>query len=166
MKYISDIDLNKPKVLSIAGQIGNLVDDVLIHLSNVRVVMEILESDGMYPAVPREQFESRNDRDPIYLHMIFRRNRYTGKYEGPGGKRKIYVGCKESKIAAARKLVANRLRYNELFDHSLKLTSWLSRVDHSLTAILTHNNYFPRIDLPELKNNLGPLFAKDFHHAS
>ncbi len=96
------------------------------HLEVVCTDMVRLEQAGMYPSVPHEQWQGRDGGDAKYLYMLFRQGR-DGQYEGPEGKRKLYVGCDPERITEARRLAKNRKRYQHLATLSRHLQSWLTQ---------------------------------------
>lgn len=93
------------------------------YLARLRLEMERLEKMGMYPAVPREQWQTRKGRG-YYLHMLFRSDG-NGSYQGPGGCRILYVGSDPSRIEEARRRVANRKRWEQLHQAAADLDRFL-----------------------------------------
>lgn len=82
-----------------------------------------LESLAMYPAVPSEQWQHRNGSGQ-YLYMIFRRGD-NGAYQGPDGRRKVYVGNKPARIAEARDMARRRAEYEDTLRRYDKLRNWI-----------------------------------------
>ncbi len=96
------------------------------RLTALRAQMERLEQEGMYPAIPSEQWQSRNGiEEKRYLYMLFRKGS-NGRYQGPDGKRKVYVGCNPERIAEARRLAANRREYENLNKTVERLEMWIN----------------------------------------
>lgn len=83
-----------------------------------------IEADGMYPAVASEQWQQRPNGQADYLYMVFRTNA-NGDYEGPGGKRKIYVGADPKKQAAARRMNVNRMSFDKLNRRRRDVDNWI-----------------------------------------
>lgn len=96
------------------------------HLEVICQEMVRLEQAEMYPSVPHEQWQARDGGEAKYLYMLFHQSR-DGQYEGPEGKRKLYVGCDPERIKEARRLAKNRRRYNQLDRLSHNLQSWITR---------------------------------------
>lgn len=104
------------------------------RLDDVTNALELLEAVGMYPAEAREQWQTRPNSEGQYLYMLFRKNRH-GEYEGPGGKRKVYVGADPEKIAEARRLNQNRLSHDKLSSKRWELQRWISNQEYELRRI-------------------------------
>lgn len=99
------------------------------HLEAIEAAMVALDEAGMYPALPsREAWEHRNGGAPIYFYHYFTQDRRTGQYQGPGGKRKVYVGCRAENVAEARRLAENRRRWEELDQARSRLEGWLHSI--------------------------------------
>jgi len=97
--------------------------EALVHLEEIEQKVQFLSED-MYPSVPREQWQDRNGCGR-YLYMLFRLDSRTGEYQGPDGKRKLYVGNDPKKISSARQRVKNRRCYEELTRVRDRLLVWL-----------------------------------------
>jgi len=85
----------------------------------------------MYPAIPTESWQERGGRGK-YLYMLFPSDKRGAGYSGPGGKRKVYVGNKPERIAAARQLAANRRRYEDLQRARRNLLQWIDARNRAL----------------------------------
>jgi len=86
----------------------------LAHLVDLHQALGKIEAAGMYPALPTEQWQARGDSgEARYLYMLFRKNA-EGTYQGPGGKRKLYVGADPGRQAEARRLAENRRRWRAI----------------------------------------------------
>ncbi len=116
--------------------IEGVLDEAAVRLRGLKEEMEGLEKSGMYPAVPTEQWQSRNGSGRRYLYMLFRYSRAMGGYSGPGGKRKVYVGCKEERIAEARRLVENRLRWEEVEKEVRRVEWWVTGFRRDLKKLV------------------------------
>jgi DNA repair exonuclease SbcCD ATPase subunit len=116
------------------------------HLETLNQAMTRLEDAGMYPAVPTEQWQSRNDSPPIYLYMIFRFDHRRGGYAGPAGKRKVYVGNKEERIAEARRLAKNRRLWEQLRRTASQLKTWLSSTERDIENLRRQAGNWPHLD--------------------
>lgn len=115
------------------------------HLDRLRHAMAALEADGMYPAVPsREVWEDRGGAAE-YLYLHFSTDRY-GNFQGPDGKRKIYVGCKPEKLEQARRKIRNREHYNQLETIERRLNSWLANIERDLQSLTRQAENWPQLD--------------------
>jgi len=83
----------------------------------------ILEGKRMYPSVAKEQWQDRNGKGK-YLYMIFRLDR-RGGYQGPDGKRKLYVGNKAARIDESRAMNENRRQFEDLEREERLIRRWL-----------------------------------------
>ncbi len=134
---------SEPPLPDLVGQVSEITrhefEQALAHLKQIKARMNQLEKAGMYPGVPKEQWQDRNaprddeetpdqERVKNYLYMIFRQapGRTVQAYEGPQGKRKVYVGADPRRIAEARQMAANRVEWNQLHQAATQLESWLS----------------------------------------
>jgi hypothetical protein len=115
------------------------------HLHEILQVMNGLEQAGMYPAIPTEQWQDRDGKGK-YLYMLFRQDGY-GVYTGPDGKRKLYVGADPEKIAEARRLTANRRRWEDLKAAAGKIDRWLKARQCDIEYLARNCQQWPRIDL-------------------
>ncbi|HEX8833970.1 MAG TPA: hypothetical protein VF719_07200 [Abditibacteriaceae bacterium] len=84
-----------------------------VHLVEIRASMQKLEAAGMYPSVPNESWQKRERGQTDYLYMTFRKDA-TGRFLGPQGMRKVYVGADPEKIAQARAMAQRRRDYDQL----------------------------------------------------
>jgi hypothetical protein len=115
------------------------------HLGSIELAMDSLAAAGMYPAVPTEQVQARNGRGQ-YLYMLFRRNE-DGSYQGPGGRRKVYIGCDAERIAEARRLAENRKKYEVLLRMARDLEEWLEVHHDQVGELSIRCERWPWIDL-------------------
>lgn len=118
----------------------------LDHLGKLERAMAALEEAGMYPAVPTEQWQSRNGGEPIYLYMMFHFDHRQGGYTGPDGKQKVYVGCKEKRIDEARRLARNRRRWEQLQRTRQQLGAWLVDVESEVKRLARRSDAWPQLD--------------------
>lgn len=95
----------------------------LAHRADLAQVLATLEAAGMYPASPSEQWQDRNGSGQ-YLYMLFRLGP-DGQYQGPDGKRKVYIGKDPERIAEARRLAENRRRWEVVNRAARDLDGWL-----------------------------------------
>lgn len=100
----------------------------------IRADITALESAGMYPAVPAEQWQTRPNGQSEYLYLIFKQDE-RGNYTGPGGKRKLYIGADQGKIDRARQMVANRVRFEQLHQYSRDLKSHINNALREVEAL-------------------------------
>jgi hypothetical protein len=105
------------------------------HLAEVRSTIEAVEEAGVCLAVPSEQWQRRKGGPKRYLYMLFGTNRHTGRYEGPHGRRKLYVGCRAENIAEARRLAENRRRWEELERTAKVLDGWISTMECKVQSL-------------------------------
>ena len=105
--------------------------------------MEGLEASGMYPAVPTEQWQARNGSSKRYLYMLFGYSPGLGEYGGPGGKRKVYVGCKDERILEARRLVKNRVYWEAVHREMHRLEWWVEGFQRHLGDVVRRANTAP-----------------------
>lgn len=110
-----------------------------------------IERNGMYPAVASEQYQQRPNGQADYLYMVFRTNG-EGDYEGPGGKRKLYIGADPEKQAAARRLNVNRMRFDKLTRRRQDVSYWITGQRRTLNNLLTGLNQLAAdtADLPSV----------------
>jgi len=111
------------------------------HLDAIQAEMTRLEQDGMYPAVPTEQWQNRDGKGN-YLYHLFTMD-HEGKYTGPEGKRKVYVGNKPDRIEAARHLATNRARYESLAQTHRRLDSWIYMRLLDIDRLADHTEQWP-----------------------
>lgn len=108
-------------------------DNVLAAYLRIESIETSISAIGeMYPAIPTESWQDRNGTGK-YLYMLFSGNRHGG-YSGPGGKRKLYVGNKPDRITEARRLAANRRRYDELQRARRNLIYWIDKQNRLLRS--------------------------------
>jgi len=94
-----------------------------------------LEEEGMFAAVPHFQWQARNGSDEKkYLYLVFRQDS-TGAYEGPDGKRKVYVGTDTDKIAEAQTMSTNRMVFEKLVFQIKHLQRWLEFKRSEISAM-------------------------------
>jgi len=126
MKTIITIDKFRDRVVRF--QKG--VESAYHHLEDIEAA--IAQVGEMYPAIPAESWQDRNGKGR-YLYMLFPSNG-NGAYTGPDGKRKLYVGNKPERIEAARRLAANRRRYEELQRARRNLRYWIDARNRMLLS--------------------------------
>lgn len=110
------------------GDIAQDLERLEGELLELRQECQRLEKAGMYPAVPTESWERRDGGKSKYLRMVFPQGT-------PGVRRKEYVGCKPEAIAEARRLAANRQRWEELDRAGIKLERFLAMMRSDLHRI-------------------------------
>lgn len=94
-----------------AGLLGSLQADLealTADLSRLKDERLRLEKMSMYPCQPTESWEFRDGGETKYLRMVFGRERPAG------WPRKVYIGCKLEAVMEARRLAANRRRWEDL----------------------------------------------------
>jgi hypothetical protein len=152
---------SEPPLPQFADQVSETlrheIEQALAHLKQIKARMTQLEKAGMYPGVPKEQWQDRNalrndeepekEREKNYLYMIFRQasGRTVQTYEGPEGKRKVYVGSDPRKIAEARQMAANRVEWDQLNQAASALESWLSQRRSELREQKRRASDWPRV---------------------
>jgi hypothetical protein len=137
--------------------ISKLLDSLEAHADAIQKLLTGLEAEGMYPAIPTESFQKRNGSDTNYLYMMFGRSRRTGLYEGPEGKRKLYVGCKPNAIETARQLVENRRLFDQLTAHRKQIYWKIERTDSDLANIHRTLDHYTLIDLSQYQNRVSTI---------
>jgi hypothetical protein len=112
--------------------------------------MKQLKDEGMYDAVPTESWERRGESGE-YMYMIF--PKVGGLYTGPGYRRKLYIGCKEDRIAEARRLKRNREEYEDLDETRADLEKWqrMMRLRIAGVAMMAEERPDPEPQLPNVK---------------
>lgn len=95
-----------------------------------------LESQGMFAAVPHEQWQDRNGRGR-YLYLLFPMGR-DGRHMGPGGKRKLYVGNKADRISRARDKAVRRQAFERYQRAIHDLDEWIYRQASQLNMMAKH----------------------------
>ena len=128
------------------------LDEARARECGMRDEMGRLETAGMYPAVPTEQWQARNGSSNRYLYMLFRYSVVMGEYSGPGGKRKVYVGCKEERVLEARRLVENRVQWEAVRREMRVLERWVIVFRRDLERLVQRANTAP--------SDLGPSRAE------
>jgi hypothetical protein len=117
------------------------------YLRDLYLAQLKLEDTGLYPAVPTEEWQSRNDGgDGLYLHFP---GKHDGTYRGPEGQQTIYIGTDPEQIAEARRRVENRRRYEQLLAAALDLHEWLCRYRDQLEVEAIIAKYWPRAEVLE-----------------
>ena len=129
------------------------------RLAVIGRTMREIEQAGMYAGQPTEQWQDRNGKGR-YLYMLFRTKSYYsrahGQYEGPDGKRKLYIGNKPEAIAEARRLAQNRERWNTLDREHGRIKDRLGRVKVTLGIMAIElQSYFGAGDM-EVAGESGP----------
>lgn len=105
------------------------------RLTDIETAMEFLHNQGMYPCAATEQWQTRPNGQSEYLYMIFSSDG-NGGYQGPDGKRKIYVGADPERIAAAKRMNINRREYNLLARYKQSLIWWIQGHRRSLDSLI------------------------------
>lgn len=126
--------------------IESALDEAGARLYGMGEEMEHLEVEGMYCAVPSEQWQGRNGSSRKYLYMLFRYSYDVGGvggFQGPDGKRKVYVGCKEERIREARGLAKNRVKWEGLQRDSQGLERWIERMRSDLMRLVVRAGSVP-----------------------
>lgn len=125
------------------------------HLVEIEEAMGLLEAAGMHPAIPHFQWQDRSS-DGRYLYLIFRQNS-DGSYQGPDGKKKVYIGNKPEAILEARRLTDNRQKWESLQAQRRELTSWLTickskllQLQRQADDLLKYSQEFPRAKVSKI----------------
>lgn len=111
----------------------------------IRQAMARIKKAGMYPAVPTERWQSKDD-EAQGLHMVFPRNA-DGTYQGPNGERQVYVGTAPEQQAEARRLVENRRRWEQLQWALDDLERWLDLRQSELQSLAKQCGQWPETEL-------------------
>lgn len=136
------------------------------HLEQIEAAMTLVETAGMYPAVPHFQWQRREELgEARYLYLVFRQNG-NGGYMGPDGKKKVYIGADPSKIEEAKRLVCNRERHDWLSVQKSRLRGWIimtenqiGQLDIKAKSLLADSQKWP-------KSELSTIGATDFSSVS
>jgi hypothetical protein len=115
------------------------------HREQLTLEMRRIAAAGMYQAVPTEQWQSRGGGEAKYLYMLFRSNS-QGEYYGPAGRRKLYVGADPAKIAEARRLAANRQRWEQIAEVKDRLRIWIDQQERKIEQIALYADRWPRVE--------------------
>ena len=115
--------LAEPTLDHLYQQMTDRLADAEALIRQIQEQITTLEAEGMYPAVPKFQWQSRGS-EARYLYLVFRQGS-DGQYLGPEGKRKLYIGCDEVKIQEAQRLTHNRTMYESLHLTMNRLQRWL-----------------------------------------
>lgn len=94
--------------------------------------MEELQSAGMYYPLPRQDWQTNNGNEYLYLHFGSDGN---GGYAGPGGKRKIYVGNKPEKVAEAEGMIERGAQWSDARTKALGLKYNISQLEQDLLEL-------------------------------
>jgi len=96
------------------------------HLFNLERLLTViineqvaLCTEGIYPAVPTLFWDSDPNGQPRYAKLSFPRGALDN------GQRKIYIGCKERKIQAAKRKIARTRRHEALKEERTRLLRFL-----------------------------------------
>lgn len=128
------------------------------HLGEIEAAMSLLETAGMYPAVPHFQWQRRDEMgEARYLYLVFRQNG-NGAYMGPDGKKKVYIGASEGAINEAKRLTRNRERYDRLFIQKNGLRGWIlatqnqvGQLETRATHLLQDSQKWPKTELSSIE---------------
>lgn len=121
----------------------------LAHRAELAQALAEIEAAGMYPSEPSEQWQDRGGSGQ-YLYMLFRLAPDGQTYQGPDGKRKVYVGADPARIAEARRLAANRGRWGQARQAARALDQWIELRQSELHSLAARCDRWPTADL-------GPL---------
>lgn len=124
------------------------------HLGEILEARKILEVAGMYPAVPHFQWQRREELgEAKYLYLMFRQNQ-DGSYQGPDGRRKVYIGADPAKIEEAKRRTRNRENWERLVQEEVKLRRWITYTETQLeilkrdaNKILVNSRDWPKSEL-------------------
>ena len=114
------------------------------HYRLMLAEMDRLEQAGMYPAIPSENWQTRNGSGQ-YLYMVFQRDRKTGQYQGPNGSRKVYVGKDPAKIEQARQMARNRQEWERLEQDARRLRLWVNEFVADMSYRANKAENYPRV---------------------
>ena len=113
------------------------ISDAKAHLLEIEAAMGLLQQAGMFEngVLPNFQWQARNgSAEKKYLYLMFH-TAGDGVYTGPDGKRKVYLGCDEAKIADVRRLESNTKLWRGIRDKSIELRAWINSRLHDLEII-------------------------------
>lgn len=129
--------------------IGDNLAAAEAHMERIRQMMDRIQQEGMYDAVPTESWQDRGGRG-VYLYHYFPQNPRGIDHLGPDGKKKVYVGVDKARIAEARRLANNTRRYQSLARSASTLARWLGHRHDDLNNLAAHSPRFPRFDFRSL----------------
>lgn len=98
----------------------------------IKKSMAELEAAGMWPGVPLEVWEDRDNTshgEKRYLRLKFKKGAW------PDGRRGLYIGCKPDKITAARQKAARRRRWEALEAERERLDRFLRMTRSSIGGV-------------------------------
>jgi hypothetical protein len=111
------------------------IDAAAAHMAEINQAQKELETDGMYPAIPRIEWQARNSGEANYMYLVFSQDRSNGSYISPNGKRKIYIGADCKKQKAAQEMIKRRQHWERLNHKGNELHKWVSRKKAELFEI-------------------------------
>jgi hypothetical protein len=99
------------------------IERQLYHLENLLTLIiseqVALNTAGVYPAVPTLFWDNDPNGQPRYAKLSFPVDAL------PSGQRKLYIGCKESKITEAKQKIARTRRFEALKEERVRLERFL-----------------------------------------
>lgn len=106
------------------------------RLKEVQDQIDYVNRVGRYPAKARESWQTRKDSPYKYLFMVFRSDG-NGAYQGPDGKRKVYVGSEvdEESIYDARRLNSNFTAWTKLKAVERQIANWILGREHEVREL-------------------------------
>lgn len=128
IRHDHDFEAQMEPWSELLGDIAQELERLEGNLIDLQQECQQLEQAGMYPAIPTESWEKREGGKSKYLRMVF-------PHRTPGMRRKVYIGCKPDAIAEARRLAANRQRWEELDRAKTTLERFLSTMRGELGRI-------------------------------
>lgn len=114
------------------------IDAARERLQEVKDQIYFIDSVGRYPAKARESWQTKKNSPYKYLYMTFRKSRKGDDcYQGPDGKRKIYVGSEvdTDAIADARRLNQNYTTWLKLKAVERQIANWILGREHEVREL-------------------------------
>jgi hypothetical protein len=109
------------------------IERQLYHLEHLLAVIineqVALCTEGVYPAEPTLFWDNDPNGQPRYCKLSFPRGAL------PNGQRKLYIGCKPEKIAAAKQQIARTQRHEALGEERVRLERFLRMTRASLDRV-------------------------------
>ncbi len=122
--------MNVPKLKTptvMLQEISQTLADAREHLAELETEIRNLISQGVFDAVPRLDWQTKNGRE--YLYLWFPRSRSKPGWTGPNGKAKVYVGRDPLKVKNAREWIDRTSRVLELTQTKEQLERWITEVE-------------------------------------
>ncbi len=126
--------------------------DAREHLAELEAEIRSLISQGVFDAVPRLDWQTKNGRE--YLYLWFPRSRQHPGWTGPKGKAKMYVGREPVKVKNAKEWIERTRRAIELTQTKEALERWITEMEMEVWRL--HREVvarsYPKAEINALQN--------------